>query len=102
MPCGLMPLACRSFRPCPHRRERHHVREVESRDGRLTDVGVDMTWQASEPRLDRIDRLAHAREVTTLNGLLDQTQPIVGDTGILIPDRDGRRDIGLADKIRSE
>jgi hypothetical protein len=30
------------FWPGPHGRERHHVREVEGRDRRLTDIGVDV------------------------------------------------------------
>ena len=90
------------FRPGPDRRERHHVREVEGRDRRLADIGVDVARQASEPRLDRVDGLAHAGEVAALDGLLDQTQPILGDAGIVIPDRDGRGDIGLADEIGAE
>ena len=47
-------------------------------------------------------RLAHAGEVAALDGLLDQTQPLVGDAGIVVPDRDGRGDIGLADEIGAE
>ena len=90
------------FRPGPHRRERHHVREVERRDRRLADVGVDVAGQAAEPCLDRVHGLAHAGEVAALDGLLDQPQPILGDAGILVPDGDGRRDIGLADEIGAE
>ena len=36
-----------SFRPCPHRRERHHVRQVERRDWRLADIGVDVARQVA-------------------------------------------------------
>ena len=61
-----------------------------------------MARQAAEPGLDRVDGLAHAGEVAALDGLLDQTQPLVGDARILVPDRDGRGDIGLADEIGAE
>ena len=67
------------FRPGPDRRERHHVREVERRDRRLADIGVDVAGERSEPRLDGVDALAHAGEVAALDGLLDQTQALVGD-----------------------
>src|SRR5574337_1838453 len=90
------------FRPGPHRRERHHVREVESRDGWLTNIGVDVTRQRTQPRLDGVDPLAHAGEIAALNGLLDEAKTLVGDTRVLAPDRDGRGDIGLADEIGAE
>ena len=89
------------FRPSPHRRERHHMREVERRNRRLADVGIDMAGERSEPRLDGVDALAHAGEVAALDGLLDEPQPILGDTGVFAPNGDGRRDIGLADEIGS-
>ena len=91
-----------SFRPCPHRRERHHVRQVERRDWRLADIGVDVARQAAEPRLDRVDRLAHAGEVAALDGLLDKAETILGDAEVLAPDRHGCRDIGLADQVGAE
>ena len=69
------------FRPGPDRRERHHVGEVQGRDRRLADIGVDMAGQRSEPGLDRVDAFAHAGEVAALNGLLDQAQALVGDAG---------------------
>ena len=67
------------FRAGPDRRERHHVREVEGRDRRLADIGIDMAGQAAEPGFERVDGLAHAGEVATLDGLLDEAQPLVGD-----------------------
>jgi hypothetical protein len=33
------------FRPGPDRRERHHVGEIEGRDRRLADIGVDVAGQ---------------------------------------------------------
>ena len=38
------------FRPRPDRRERHHVGEVQGRDRRLADIGVDVAGQASRAR----------------------------------------------------
>ena len=46
--------------------------------------------------------LAHAGEVAALDGLLDQAQALVGDARVLVPDRDGGGDIGLADKVGAE
>jgi hypothetical protein len=37
-----------------------------------------------------------------LHGFLDEAQPVVGDAGVVIPDRDGRGDIGLANEIGAE
>ena len=76
--------------------------EIEGRDRRLADIGVDMAGQAAEPRLDRVDRLAHAGEVAALHRLLDQAQAIVGEVGVLVPDRHRRGDIGLAHQIRTQ
>ena len=88
------------FRPGPDGRERHHVGEVERRDRRLADIGVDVAGETAEPCLDRIHRLAHAGEVAALDGLLDQALAFLRDARIGIPDGDGGRDIGLADQIR--
>ena len=88
--------------PGPDRRKRHHVREIEGRDRRLADIGVDMARQAAEPGFDRVDRLAHAGEVAALDGLLDEPQPLVGGPRILVPDGDGGGDIGFADEVGAE
>src|SRR5271165_2807290 len=40
--------------------------------GGLADIGVDMTGQASEPGLDRVDALCDACEIASLDHLLDQ------------------------------
>ena len=44
----------------------------------------------------------HAGEVAALDDLLDQPQLLVGDARIVVPDRDGRGDIGLADDVGAE
>ena len=49
-----------ALRPGPHGRERDHVREIERRDRRLADIGTDVTGQAPEPGLERIDALRNA------------------------------------------
>ena len=86
----------------PDRRQRDHVREIERRDRRLADIGVDMAGQRPEPGLHRIDALRHAGEVASLNDLLDQPQFLVGDTRIVVPDRYRRGDEGLPDRVGSE
>ena len=75
------------FRPRPDRRERDHVGEIERRDRRLADIGVDMAGQATEPGLDRVDALGDAGEVAALDDFLDQPQLLVGHARIVIPDR---------------
>ena len=62
----------------PHGRERNHVGEIERRDRRLADIGVDMARQASEPGLDGVDALGDAGEVAALDHLLDEAQLFVG------------------------
>jgi hypothetical protein len=76
--------------------------EIQGRDRRLADVGVDVARQTAEPGLDRIHRLAHAGEVASLDGLFDQAQTIVGNARVLVPDRHGRGDISLPDEIGAE
>ena len=94
-----MLIACR---PRPDGRERDHMREIERRDRRLADIGVDMAGQAPEPGLDRVHAFGNHREVATLNDLLDQPELLGGDTRIGVPDADGRRHIGLADDVTTE
>lgn len=54
------------FRPRPHGTEGDHVGENEPGDRRLPDIGVDMSGQRSEPRIDGVDRFGHGREVAAL------------------------------------
>jgi hypothetical protein len=70
----------------PHRGQRNHVRQIQSRDWRLTDVGVNMTRDAAKPGLDRIDRLDHASEIAPLDDLFDEAELLVGGGRIVIPD----------------
>jgi hypothetical protein len=78
------------------------VGEVQRRDRRLADVGVDVTWQASEPGLDGIHAFGDAGEIPALDDLLDQPQLLVSGARVVIPDGDGRRHIGLADCVGAE
>ena len=86
----------------PDRRERNHVRDVERRDRRLTDIGVGVAGQRPQPRFDHVDRLGHAREIAALDDLLDETQLFVGAARIVIPDCDGRGDVCLSDNVRTQ
>lgn len=61
-----------------------------------------MAWQAAEPGIDGIDRLDHDGKVAALDDLLDQPQLLVGNARIFIPDDDGGRHIGLADRVSPE
>ena len=80
----------------------HHVGEVEGRDRRLADVGVDMARAALPSQASTaLTRLAHAGEVAALDDLLDQAQPLVRDARIVVPDRDRGGDIGLRRRDRS-
>ena len=83
----------------PDRRQRDHMRKIERRQRRLTDIGIDMTRQAAEPGFDGIHALRHAGEVAALDDLLHQAQLLVGSRRVGVPDCDGRGDIGLADLI---
>ena len=90
------------FRSRPHRRERHHMGEVQRRDRRLSYVGVNMTGKAPEPGLKSVHTLTHAGEIPPLDDLFDQPQPLVGEPGILVPNRHGGGDIGLTDHVGAE
>src|SRR4051812_46571610 len=76
--------------------------EVQCRDRGLAYVGVGMAWQRPKPRLDRIYRLHHAGEVASLDHLLDQTQLLVRNTRIDVPDSDGGGDVGLPNQVGTE
>ena len=89
-------------RPGPDRRERDHVRQIQRRDRRLADVGVGMAGDGAEPGLERIHPFRHAGEVAALDHLLHEAELLGGETGVLVPDGDGRGDIGLADIVGAQ
>ena len=89
-------------RPGPNRGQRDHMGDVQGRDRRLADVGIDVAGQRAQPGIDRVDGLHHAGEVASLNDLLDQAQPFIRDARILVPDRDRGGDKGLADQVGAE
>ena len=68
----------------------------------MAHIGVDMTGQTSEPGFHSVDGFADAGEVAALHGLFDQAQAIFRDAGIVVPYRDRRGDIGLADQIGAQ
>ena len=76
--------------------------QVQRRDRRLTDIGVGMSRQRTEPGFHDVDGFHHAGEVAALDDLFDQPQFLVGDARIVVPDRDGRGDIGLSDDVGPE
>ena len=86
----------------PDRRNWDHVGEVQRRDRRLPDVGVDMARQRSEPSFNRVDALGNTSEVAALDELLDQSQLLGRYIGVFVPHRDGRGDIGLSDIVVAE
>ncbi len=90
------------LRPCPHGRERDHVRQIQRRDRRLTHIGVHMPRQRSQPGFHRIQAFHHADEVAPLNDLFDKTKLFGRDAGAAIPHRDRRGDIRLPDIIGTE
>ena len=91
-----------AFGARPDRGQRHHVGEVQGRDRRLADIGIDVARQAPKPGLDGVHGLGDAGEVAALDHLLDQAQLLVGRAGVLVPDRYGRRYICLANQVGTE
>ena len=69
--------------------------EVQRRNRRLADIGVDMSGQAAEPGFDGVHCLAHTGEIPPLDHLLDLPQPLIGDARVIIPDGDSGGDEGL-------
>ena len=76
--------------------------EIQRRDRRLADIGVDMSGKRAKPGLDGVDRLDHAGEVAALDDLLGETKLFVGEAWIIVPDGQRRRHIGFADEIGAE
>jgi hypothetical protein len=76
--------------------------KVQGRDGRLPDIGVDVTGQGAEPRLDRIHRLMDAGKIAALDDLLDKPELFVRRASVFIPDGHRRGDIGLTDLVRAK
>jgi hypothetical protein len=48
--------------------------EVQGRERRLADIGVEMAGQRTEPGFDSVQGLRHAGEVAALDDLLDGFQ----------------------------
>ena len=82
--------------------QRNQVSEVEGRERRLPDIGVDVAGQAAEPSLHRVNGLGDAGEVAALDDLFCEAEFLVGDVRVLVPDRERRRHIGLASDIGPE
>ena len=91
------------FRSGPDQRERHQVRQIKRRDGRLADIGVDMSRQAAKPGLDRVDGPSPMQVKSRPWIVFSMSRSrSLGDTRILVPDGDRGGDIGLADEIGAE
>src|SRR3546814_5017025 len=73
--------------------------EIECRNGRLPDVGVDMAGKRSEPCLERIHAFDRAGEVAALDDLFDQPELLRRQRRVAVPDRDSRSDISNAGMI---
>src|SRR3546814_14324589 len=78
------------FRPRPHRWQGYEVGEIERRNGRLADIGIDMAGEAPKPGLDPVHALDGAGEVAALDDLLGEPQLFGRDGGILVPDGERR------------
>ena len=64
--------------------------EIERRNRRLPDIGVDVSRQAAEPGIHRVDGFRHGCEVAALDDLFNETQFLVGGARVGIPDSDRR------------
>jgi hypothetical protein len=73
--------------------------EVECRDRRLPDIGVDVTGHGAKPRLDRIHRLSNAGEIAALYDLLDKPELFTCRASVFIPDCHRGGDIRLTARI---
>ena len=91
-----------AFGARPDRGQRHHVGEVQGRDRRLADIGIDVARQAPKPGLDGVHALGDAGEIAALDDFLDEAQLLVSGSRVFVPDCDGGRHIGLADRIGAE
>src|SRR3546814_3477152 len=80
-------------RPGPDRRQRNQVREVQGVDERLADVGVDMAWQAAEPDLDRVHRLADGGGAAEVDDALHRADLLGGTRAALVPVRERSRQV---------
>ncbi len=70
--------------------------------GGWRDIGVGVPRQRAEPGFDRIHAFGHAGEVAALDHLLDQPGLLGRDAGVLVPNRDGGGDVGLADIVGAQ
>ncbi|MNI28045.1 hypothetical protein D3C73_818080 [compost metagenome] len=71
-------------------------------DERLTDVGIDMAGEASEPGFDRIDGLADAGEAEPVDDPLDDADLIFGRAAIDVGHGDGRGQIAEGDMVAAK
>ena len=89
-------------RPCPDRRQRHQVGEVERMDDRLADIGVDMAGQRAEPGFDRVYALADGGEAETVDDALDRADLFIRPGAIRVRHGDRRRKVAEGNVIAAE
>ncbi len=90
------------FRSRPHCGEGDQVGEIESGDGRLSDIGINMAGQASEPRLYSVHAFDHACKVPALDDLFGHTQLFRSDRRICVPYRQRCCHIGNAGMVGAQ
>ena len=76
--------------------------EIERGNGRLADIGVDMSGQGPEPGFDRIHAFSNHREIAALDDLLDQAELFRRKACIFVPYGDGGGDKGLTHIVRAQ
>ena len=86
----------------PDAAERHEVREVQGADDRAADVGVDVPRQAPEPGVGRVEGLVLDGEAARLDDFLDPLALLRAAFEVLVPDRDGRRQVAEGDEVVAE
>ena len=85
--------------PGPHRRHRHHVRQVQRRNDGLAHVRVGVAGDRRQPGIHGIERFRDGDEAPTLDDALHHAQLLVCDGSVLVHDGDGRRQIAEGDLI---
>ncbi len=91
-----------ALRAGPHRRQRHHVREVQRRDDGLAHVGIRIARHRRQPRIHGIERFGDGDEAAPLNHALHHAQLFVGHGRVGIEHRHRGREVAEGDLIAAQ
>lgn len=88
--------------PGPHRRHRHHVRQVQRRDDRLAHVRIGVAGNGRQPPIDCVERFGDGDKAASLDDALHHAQLFVGHGRVAIEHRHRGGEVAEGDLIAAQ